>query len=138
MEEGLCPPALRLPRSHASTASRTVFVGGRGERTEREAADRGGPIEYARSAPEQVAERMETAQSDGRGTDEWPVRADRWAELLGDFGPRPAGFDVTRRPVFHNDDLVAHEETEVARGLAASAALQVKQAMGDDITPTAR
>jgi len=82
MEEGLCPPALRLPRSHASTASRTVFVGGRGERTEREAADRSGPIEYARSAPEQVAERMETAQSDGRGTDEWPVRADRWAELI--------------------------------------------------------
>jgi hypothetical protein len=39
---------------------------------------------------------------------------------------------------FDGDDLVTHEEGEVARGLAASAAMQVKQVMGDDITPTAR
>jgi hypothetical protein len=39
---------------------------------------------------------------------------------------------------FDGDELDAHEEDEVARGLAASAALQVKQVMGDDITPTAR
>ncbi|WP_290812463.1 DUF5811 family protein [Halovivax sp.] len=32
----------------------------------------------------------------------------------------------------------ADERAEVARGLAASAALQVKHAMGDDLTPTAR
>lgn len=30
------------------------------------------------------------------------------------------------------------DEREVARGLAASAALQVKLALGDDVTPTAR
>src|SRR6056297_1109463 len=39
---------------------------------------------------------------------------------------------------FDGEDLVTHEETEVARGLAASAAMQVKQMMGDNITPTAR
>ncbi|UPV75283.1 DUF5811 family protein [Halorussus limi] len=39
---------------------------------------------------------------------------------------------------FDGDDLVTHEEAEVARGLAASAAMQVKQMMGDNITPTAR
>jgi hypothetical protein len=39
---------------------------------------------------------------------------------------------------FDGDDLDTHEEGEVARGLAASAAMQVKQAIGDDITPTAR
>ncbi|WP_255170520.1 DUF5811 family protein [Natrononativus amylolyticus] len=32
----------------------------------------------------------------------------------------------------------ADERAEVARGLAASAALQVKQAVGDGVTPTAR
>lgn len=37
------------------------------------------------------------------------------------------------------DDLIpAEDETEVARGLAASAALQVKQATGEDIPPVAR
>jgi hypothetical protein len=39
---------------------------------------------------------------------------------------------------FDGGDLVTHEEAEVARGLAASAAMQVKQMMGDNITPTAR
>ncbi|WP_128476585.1 DUF5811 family protein [Halorussus pelagicus] len=39
---------------------------------------------------------------------------------------------------FDGEDLVTHEEAEVARGLAASAAMQVKQMMGDNITPTAR
>lgn len=39
---------------------------------------------------------------------------------------------------FDGDDIVSHEEDEVARGLAASAAMQVKQVVGDDITPTAR
>jgi len=39
---------------------------------------------------------------------------------------------------FDGDELDTHEEDEVARGLAASAALQVKQVMGDDLTPTAR
>ena len=37
------------------------------------------------------------------------------------------------------DDVIASEDRdEVARGLAASAALQVKWAIGDDVTPTAR
>lgn len=51
--------------------------------------------------------------------------------------PVSAGFQPNAED-FDGDDLIAHEESEVARGLAASAALQVKQAMGDDITPTAR
>jgi len=34
--------------------------------------------------------------------------------------------------------IEAEDREEVARGLAASAALQVKQAIGDDLTPTAR
>lgn len=51
--------------------------------------------------------------------------------------PVSAGFQPDAED-FDGDDLIAHEESEVARGLAASAALQVKQAMGDDITPTAR
>lgn len=38
-----------------------------------------------------------------------------------------------------NGNLITDEDcNEVARGLAASAALQVKQAVGDDVTPTAR
>lgn len=37
------------------------------------------------------------------------------------------------------EDLIPQEdEEEVARGLAASAALQVKQAMGDEVPPVAR
>lgn len=47
-------------------------------------------------------------------------------------GFRPDGDD------FDGEDLETHEEGEVARGLAASAALQVKQVLGDDLTPTAR
>lgn len=39
---------------------------------------------------------------------------------------------------FDGDELDTHEEGEVARGLAASAALQVKQMMGDDVPQTAR
>ncbi|AFZ73155.1 DUF5811 family protein [Natronobacterium gregoryi] len=34
--------------------------------------------------------------------------------------------------------ITADERDEVARGLAASAALQVKQAIGDNVTPTAK
>lgn len=51
--------------------------------------------------------------------------------------PVSAGFrpDATD---FDGNELDTHEEGEVARGLAASAALQVKQVMGDNITPTAR
>src|SRR6056297_1126273 len=39
---------------------------------------------------------------------------------------------------FDGENLDSHDEDEVARGLAASAAMQVKQFMGDDLTPTAR
>lgn len=48
-----------------------------------------------------------------------------------------AGFS----PQFEDDasDLIgADERDEVARGLAASAALQVKRAVSDNVTPTAR
>ena len=51
--------------------------------------------------------------------------------------PVSAGFQPDVED-FDGDELDTHEEDEVARGLAASAALQVKQVMGDDITPTAR
>ncbi|PSP56044.1 hypothetical protein BRC82_02605 [Halobacteriales archaeon QS_1_67_19] len=51
--------------------------------------------------------------------------------------PVSAGFRPDAED-FDGNDLVSHEESEVARGLAASAALQVKQAMSDEITPTAR
>ena len=51
--------------------------------------------------------------------------------------PVSAGFRPNAED-FDGDELDTHEEGEVARGLAASAALQVKQAMGDEITPTAR
>ncbi len=34
--------------------------------------------------------------------------------------------------------ITADERSEVARGLAATAALQVKQAVSDDVTPTAK
>ena len=40
---------------------------------------------------------------------------------------------------FESDPLIdAEDQSEVARGLAASAALQVKQAVQDDVKPTAR
>ena len=51
--------------------------------------------------------------------------------------PVSAGFQPEADD-FDGEDLLSHEEDEVARGLAASAALQVKQVMGDDVTPTAR
>lgn len=51
--------------------------------------------------------------------------------------PVSAGFQPDVED-FDDEDLVAHEEDEVARSLAASAALQVKQVMGDDLEPTAR
>lgn len=37
-----------------------------------------------------------------------------------------------------DEGLSAADRSEVARGLAASAALQVKHALGDDVPPTAR
>lgn len=52
--------------------------------------------------------------------------------------PVSAGFAPD---VEEGEELVAidaDEQSEVARGLAASAALQVKQALGDDVTPTGR
>ena len=49
--------------------------------------------------------------------------------------PVSAGFD----PDLDAEDLIPTEDVdEVARGLAASAALQVKRAMGDDVAQTAR
>lgn len=49
--------------------------------------------------------------------------------------PVSAGFD----PDLDDEDLIPKEDVdEVARGLAASAALQVKRAMGDDVSQTAR
>jgi len=51
--------------------------------------------------------------------------------------PVSAGFQPGLED-FDGDNLETHEESEVARGLAASAAMQVKQVMGDNITPTAR
>jgi hypothetical protein len=48
-------------------------------------------------------------------------------------GFTPEGDDFDDEPLITDDD-----EFEVARGLAASAALQVKQAVQDDVTPTAR
>lgn len=50
--------------------------------------------------------------------------------------PVSAGFE----PDFSADDdpISADDREEVARGLAASAALQVKQAVGDDVEQTAR
>lgn len=49
--------------------------------------------------------------------------------------PISAGF----QPDLDADEHVSEtDREEVARGLAATAALQVKQAVGDDVTPTAR
>jgi len=55
----------------------------------------------------------------------------------------PAGHPVSAgfEPDFSNDAeeaIPAEDQEEVARGLAASAALQVKQALGDDVEQTAR
>ena len=51
--------------------------------------------------------------------------------------PVSAGFSPDMDDV--TDEVIGDDErAEVARGLAASAALQVKQAVDDDITPTAK
>ncbi len=53
--------------------------------------------------------------------------------------PVSAGFTPDIDPVGDDDSVIDDAECdEVARGLAASAALQVKQAMGNEFTPTAR
>ncbi|RBI64664.1 hypothetical protein DMJ13_02880 [halophilic archaeon] len=53
--------------------------------------------------------------------------------------PVSAGFEPDAGDLDGEDALIgADERDEVARGLAASAALQVKQAMQNKITPTAR
>lgn len=51
--------------------------------------------------------------------------------------PVSAGFapDADADP---DEPIPAEDEEEVARGLAASAALQVKQALGDDVPPVGR
>lgn len=52
--------------------------------------------------------------------------------------PVSAGF-TPEQDDFDADRIVDEEDAqEVARGLAASAALQVKQAVSDNVTPTAR
>ncbi len=51
--------------------------------------------------------------------------------------PVSAGFSPTADGTAEQM-ITADEQTEVARGLAASAAFQVKQAIGDSVTPTAR
>ncbi|WP_254766826.1 DUF5811 family protein [Salinilacihabitans rarus] len=54
--------------------------------------------------------------------------------------PVSAGFspDVDEATEITEAIIDADERDEVARGLAASAALQVKQAVSDDVKPTAR
>ncbi len=51
--------------------------------------------------------------------------------------PVTAGFSPTAEGTADRM-ITADEQTEVARGLAASAALQVKQAISNNVTPTAR
>ncbi|MFB6097248.1 MAG: DUF5811 family protein [Haloferacaceae archaeon] len=50
----------------------------------------------------------------------------------------PVSAGLTPTPEDLQNGLDQEERDEVARGLAASAALQVMTALGDDITPTAR
>ena len=54
--------------------------------------------------------------------------------------PVSAGYTPDREGVADPDAevITSEDRDEVARGLAASAALQVKWAIGDDVTPTAR
>lgn len=56
--------------------------------------------------------------------------------------PVSAGFAPDLDAEYEGTDagavITADDRDEVARGLAASAALQVKLAIGDDVTPTAR
>jgi hypothetical protein len=49
-----------------------------------------------------------------------------------------AGFEPEQHELDDDELIDAEERDEVARGLAASAALQVKQAVENKITPTAR
>lgn len=50
----------------------------------------------------------------------------------------PVSAGLTPKPEDLDDGLDEDEREEVARGLAASAALQTMNAIGDDLTPTAR
>lgn len=52
--------------------------------------------------------------------------------------PVSAGFTPDEDDLDGEDLIAAEDRNEVARGLAASAALQVKQAMQEGVTPTAR
>ena len=52
--------------------------------------------------------------------------------------PVSAGFTPEQDDIDRGEVIPTEDRDEVARGLAASAALQVKQAVGDDVTPTAR
>lgn len=52
--------------------------------------------------------------------------------------PVSAGFEPDAGDLDEEELIDPAERNEVARGLAASAALQVKQAMQDRVTPTAR
>jgi len=52
--------------------------------------------------------------------------------------PVSAGFTPDEDDLDGEDLIAAEDRNEVARGLAASAALQVKQALGENSRPTAR
>lgn len=52
--------------------------------------------------------------------------------------PVSAGFTPDLEDLETDAPIPDEDREEVAQGLAASAALQVKQSMGDEITPTAR
>jgi len=52
--------------------------------------------------------------------------------------PVSAGFTPDQEAIDGGDPISQEDREEVARGLAASAALQVKQAVADSLTPTAR
>jgi len=52
--------------------------------------------------------------------------------------PVSAGFTPDQEEIAGGEPISAEDRDEVARGLAASAALQVKQAIEDSVTPTAR
>jgi len=52
--------------------------------------------------------------------------------------PVSAGFTPEEDDIDRGEVIPTEDRDEVARGLAASAALQVKRAVGNDVTPTAR
>jgi hypothetical protein len=52
--------------------------------------------------------------------------------------PVSAGFQPDQDDIDSGEPISAEDRDEVARGLAASAALQVKQALQNNVTPTAR